>query len=83
MTETLFMIHVIWAGPSCWNNDKGFFEEKGYNCITTTLRFLDMNPKDVPDSRLRTRSLLDNIEDLEHEIAAYVTDWLGQTVLKA
>lgn len=68
MAETIFMIHGGWGGPWCWENYKGFYEEEGYRCVTTTLRFHDMDPKDAPDPRLGTTSLLDYAEDLEQEI---------------
>ena len=68
MTETIFMIHGMWGGPWYWENYKSLFEKEGYACVTTTLRFHDMNPKDVPDPRLGTTSLLDYAEDLEQEI---------------
>ncbi|MCL4510364.1 MAG: alpha/beta hydrolase [Bacteroidetes bacterium] len=68
MTETIFMIHGMWGGPWYWENYKSLFEKEGYTCVTTTLRFHDMNPKDAPDPRLGTTSLLDYAEDLEQEI---------------
>lgn len=68
MAETIFMIHGMWGGPWYWENYKGFYEEEGYRCVTTTLRFHDMDPKDAPDPRLGTTSLLDYAEDLEQEI---------------
>jgi pimeloyl-ACP methyl ester carboxylesterase len=68
MTETIFMIHGMWGGPWSWENYKDLFEKEGYRCITPTLRYHDMNPKDTPDPRLGTTSLLDYIEDLEQQI---------------
>lgn len=68
MDQTIFMIHGMWGKSWYWKNYKEFFEKKGYRCITTTLRFHDMDPKDVPDPRLGTTSLLDYAEDLEQEI---------------
>lgn len=68
MTETIFMIHGMWAGSWTWHNYKNFFEEKGFKCVTTTLRFHDMDPKDSPHPQLGTTSLLDYAEDLEQEI---------------
>lgn len=68
MTETIVMIHGMWGGAWHWENYKQFFEKKGYRCITPTLRFHDTDPKEPPDPRLGTTSLLDYIEDLEKEI---------------
>lgn len=62
------MIHGMWGGSWCWDNYKTFFEEKGYHCITTTLRHHDINPMAPPDSMLGTTSLLDYVDDLEQEI---------------
>ena len=68
MTETIFMIHGMWSGPWTWQNYKSLFEKERYHCITTTLRFHDMEPKDTPHPQLGTTSLLDYAEDLEQEI---------------
>lgn len=69
MGEIIFMIHGMWGSPEYWGNYKTLFEKKGYNCITTTLRFHDMDPKDAPDPQLGITSLLDYAEDLEREIS--------------
>jgi len=68
MAETIVMIHGMFAGEWCWEKYKGFFEEKGYCCITPTLRFHDVAPNELPDPRLGTVSLLDYVEDLQNEI---------------
>lgn len=68
MTETIFMIHGMWGGPWYWGKYKSFFEREGYRCLTTTLRFHDVDPEDAPDPQLGTTSLLDYAEDLEQEI---------------
>ena len=65
MAETIVMIHGMWGSGNYWGDFKGFFESKGYRCMTPTLRYHDMDPKGVPDPRLRTTSLLDYAEDLE------------------
>lgn len=62
------MIHGMWGGSWCWKNYKDFLEKKGYRCITTTLRYHDINPADPPDPKLGTTSLLDYAKDLEQEI---------------
>ena len=68
MAETIVMIHGMFGGAWCWEKYKGFFEEKGYHCITPTLRFHDMAPNEFPDPQLGTVSLLDYVEDLQNEI---------------
>jgi pimeloyl-ACP methyl ester carboxylesterase len=68
VAETIFMIHGMWAGSWCWENYQGFFEDRGYHCVTTNLRFHDVDPRDAPDPRLGTTSLLDYAADLEEEI---------------
>ncbi len=62
------MIHGMWGSPCYWENYINLFEKEDYDCVTTTLRFHDMDPKDAPDPRLGTTSLLDYAEDLEQEI---------------
>ena len=68
MTETIFMIHGMWAGGWYWENFERFFSDRGYHCVATTLRHHDMDPRGTPDPRLGTTSLLDYAEDLEAEI---------------
>ncbi|MEA3407138.1 MAG: alpha/beta hydrolase [Chloroflexota bacterium] len=68
MTDTIFMIHGMWAGPWYWENYRGLFENEGYRCITPALRYHDMDSKETPDSRLGTTSLLDYAQDLEQEV---------------
>ena len=65
MNETIVMIHGMWGGSWCWDNYRTFYENKGYRCITPTLRYHDVNPKDGPDPRLGTVSLIDYADDLE------------------
>ena len=68
MSKTIVMIHGMWGTGSHWENFKGFFEGKGYQCVVPTLRFHDMHPNAVPDPRLGTTSLLDYEADLEELI---------------
>jgi len=68
VTETIVMIHGMWGGGWNWANYEKFFEGKGYNCLTPTLRFHDVDPKAPPYPQLGTTSLLDYAEDLEKEI---------------
>jgi len=66
--ETIVMIHGMWGAAWIWENYKKFFEQKGYRCVTPTLRFHDMDPYETPNPQLGTTSLLDYAEDLEKEI---------------
>ncbi len=62
------MIHGMCGGPWYWQNYKNFFEKDGYRCVTTTLRFHDTDPRDAPNPKLGTTSLLDYAKDLEQQI---------------
>jgi pimeloyl-ACP methyl ester carboxylesterase len=68
MAKTIIMIHGMMGGGWYWENYKTYFEGKGYNCITPTLRFHDMDPTGTPDPALGTTSLLDYAGDLIQEI---------------
>ncbi|MDD5039183.1 MAG: alpha/beta hydrolase [Dehalococcoidales bacterium] len=68
MTKTIVMIHGMWGSSWYWENYKRFFEGKGYQCLTPTLRFHDMDPGELPNPQLGTTSLLDYVADLETEI---------------
>ena len=68
MSETIFMIHGASLAPWVWQNYKRYFEKEGYQCVTPTLRYHDVNPNDTPDSRLGTTSLLEYAHDLEEQI---------------
>ena len=68
MKRTLFMIHGMFCGAWCWEKYEAFFENKGYECVTTTLRHHDLGLNALPDPRLGTTSLLDYAKDLEDEI---------------
>jgi len=68
MAETIVMIHGMWGNGWYWENYKNFFEQRGFQCHTPTLRYHDMQPCDRPDLRLGTTSLLDYARDLEEYI---------------
>ncbi len=68
MSKTIFMIHGMWGGAWYWTNYKIFFEQEGFNCVTTTLRYHDVNPQDPPNVKLGITGLLDYAADLEREI---------------
>lgn len=68
MPETIFMIHGMNAGPWVWDGYARAFAARGHTCIAATLRYHDADPKDAPDPRLGTTSLLDYAGDLEDEI---------------
>ena len=62
MGETVFMIHGMWGGPWYWGKYAGFLQEKGYHCVTTTLRFHDVDPNSPPDPRLGMTSVERQLE---------------------
>lgn len=68
MAGTIVMIHGMMCGAWCWEKYRGFFTDKGYRCHVPVLRYHDMDPRDKPDQRLGTTSLLDYARDLEGEI---------------
>lgn len=70
MSDTIFMIHGMWGASWHWDNYKAFFEDKGYQCVASTLRFHDVEPQTAPHPELATTSLLDYADDLEKEIKA-------------
>ena len=81
MAETIVMIHGMWSGGWYWENYNKFFEEKGYHCITPTLRFHDMSPKEPPHPHLGTTSVLDYAEDIERaHKCSFVNRWRAVTV---
>lgn len=65
MGKTILMIHGMMGGGWYWENYKGYFEARGYSCLTPDLRYHGMGPWGGPDPRLGTTSLLDYAADLE------------------
>ncbi len=65
MRQKIVMIHGMWGTGDYWQKYRRFFEEKGYECHTPTLRYHDMEPMGQPDPRLGITSLRDYAEDLE------------------
>ncbi len=65
MSETIIMIHGMWSGGWVWDKYKGFFENKGFICVTPTLKHHDMDPKDEPNPEIGKLSILDFAADLE------------------
>jgi non-heme chloroperoxidase len=59
MTETIVMIHGMWSGSWCWDNYRAFFEQRGFQCHTPTLRHHDVSPLDMPSKDLGRVSLRD------------------------
>ena len=62
------MIHGMTAGGWIWDKYRQFFEQKGYACITPTMRHHDSDPKVSPHPELGATSLRDYVNDLEAEI---------------
>lgn len=73
MSQTIFMIHGMTAGGWIWEHYRTFFENKGYTCITPTLRHHNEDPKVIPDPALGTTSILDYVDDLEKDIKKLAT----------
>jgi len=68
MADKIVMIHGMWGGGWYWENFKNFFEQRGYECFTPTLRHHDVSPLDDPHPDLGETSLLDYAQDLEEFI---------------
>jgi pimeloyl-ACP methyl ester carboxylesterase len=68
MAETIVMIHGMYSTSWYWENYQNFLEQRGFQCHTPTLRYHDIDPKDEPDPKLGTTSLLDYARDLEEYI---------------
>lgn len=69
MKETIVMIHGTWCGGWVWDNYKNFFEQKGFDCITPTLRLHDVNPNESPNPELGMTSILDYVEDINNLVS--------------
>jgi len=46
------MIHGMLGGGWYWQNNIQYFQNKGYHCITPTLRYYDMDQNEAPDPGL-------------------------------
>ena len=68
MTETVLMIHGMWASGALWEKWANYFEDRGFHCLRTTLRHHGGDPAAPPHPELGTTSLLDYAQDLEEEI---------------
>ncbi len=68
MTKTIVMVHGMYTGGRYWTRLKQYFEEKQYHCLTPTLRYHDVDPKDEPHPNLGTTSLNDYAMDIENII---------------
>ncbi len=64
------MIHGMYCQSWVWEKYVPFFEERGWKCVTTTLRHHNIQPGESPQAALATTSLLDYAADLEAEIKA-------------
>ncbi len=70
MAGTIFMVHGMFCQSWVWEKYVPFFEERGWRCVTTTLRHHDIEPGREPPEALATTSLVDYVADLEREIGA-------------
>lgn len=70
MKRTLLMIHGMMCSPAVWDNYRGFFESRGYRCITPALRYHDAAHNDQPDARLGTAGIEDYADDMEKIIGS-------------
>jgi len=66
--RTIVMIHGMMGGAWCWDEYRSYFEDRGYKCVTPTLRYHDVDPASPPHPHLGSTSLLDYAQDLTQEI---------------
>lgn len=66
--RTIMLVHGMWSRPHVWNGFRGFFEDRGYQVVTPTLRHHDIEPGMAADPALATTSLLDYAADLERHV---------------
>lgn len=62
--KTLVFIHGMWGSTWCWQAFSQFFAQRGYQCLTPTLRYHDLAPEQAPYSELGTVGLQDYADDL-------------------
>ena len=65
---TIVMIHGMFVASWVWDNFKKYFEERGYKCITPTLRYHDTPRSSPAHPNLGTTSIVDYVNDIEKEI---------------
>lgn len=41
MSQTILFIHGAWVTPLCWERFAGFFEQKGFRCLTLAWPYRD------------------------------------------
>ncbi|MDH5678783.1 MAG: alpha/beta hydrolase [Nitrospinota bacterium] len=68
MTETIFMVHGMWAGAWCFDKYIPYFRERGYDCVAVDLLHHDVDPKAPPPPELGTTGLEAYVDDLEAKI---------------
>ncbi|MEA2696205.1 MAG: hypothetical protein QOI66_476 [Myxococcales bacterium] len=68
---TIVFVHGAWVTPSCWTKFRGFFEDKGIDCLTPPWPFLDRPIADLrsdPDPRLAQQTIRDLVDHHEQII---------------
>ncbi len=65
MRGTVLMIHGMFSRPWVWDRFVPLFEDRGWRCLTPTLRHHDLEPADPPPAELGRTSVLDYADDLE------------------
>ncbi|EGW40898.1 alpha/beta hydrolase [Desulfosporosinus sp. OT] len=66
MNETIVMIHGMWCGAWVWDNYKTFFKQNGFDCITPSLRFHDVDSNEPPNPEVGIASVSDYVEDIKN-----------------
>lgn len=59
MSKEILLIHGMWGGGWYWDKFQGYFENKGYHCISPYLRHHDIQPDAPPPPGLGKTKLSD------------------------
>ena len=70
---TIVLIHGMFCGPWVWDDFRLALEARGHHCMAPALPFHDVDPREAPDPRLGTVSLLDYAAALEREVRSLDT----------
>lgn len=65
--DTIFFISGMWSGKDNFSNFRKYFSSKGYDCVSSTLKYHDIEPDEHPNFLLATTSITDYVDRLEEE----------------
>lgn len=65
--DTIFFISGMWSGKENFTNFRQYFSSKGYNCVSSILKYHNIEKDEQPDTLLATTSITDYVDKLEKE----------------